>query len=237
MFEVSLVGGNGKEWELTGSDLNSAVVAPVGALQALVGQAVYSDIEVPGRSGVIPGGARFAAISQEIEFYLNNMRGELSMQDVYNDFRRAWPAELRVETDHPLGEMVLPVEARAMPGTSVDPSKVDAIRLPVTVFNKDGLFHTLPQYGTNTVTVTNMGVEMVYPLITYSGAGGQVVTPSGARFTLPAAASSTVVDLHPRKLRLPGAFPEGIPPGESGTWSLPAGATLSWYLWIADPWA
>ena len=33
-----------------------------------------------------------------------------------------------------------------------------------------------------------------------------------------------------------GAFPEGVEPGETGTWSLPAGAQLVWELLVANPW-
>lgn len=237
MFEVSLTAANGDVWVLTDSDVESAVTAPAGALRELVGRASYADVSVPGRSGVIPGRARFEPISQEVEFYLSNQGDTVAMEEVYASFRRAWPAVITVDTGHPLGSLMLPVENRGMPGTVVDPSKVDAVTVPVTVFNKDGLFRSMVQHGANSVTVTNAGVELVYPKIVYSGAGGEVVTPSGARFTLPDDSSETVIDLDPRNLRLPGAFPEGVIPGDTGVWSLPAGATLQWQLWIADPWA
>lgn len=237
MFEVSLTSLRGDKWLLTGSDLSSPVVSPAGALRELFGRPTHADVLVPGRHGAIPGRAQYPPIMQDIEFYLNDMRGTVDLVDVYNRFRRGWPAVFEVVTDHPLGKLFLPVESRGIPGTAVDPSKVDSIVLPVTVFNKDGLFRTVVQSGEGAVTVTNLGVETVYPRVSYSGAGGEVVSPSGAVFTLPASDDDVVVDLDPRRLRLPGVFPEGVPPGESGQWLLPAGASLLWHLWVADPWA
>lgn len=241
MLKVTLESANGQSYLLTGTDAESPVLAPEDALRELRGVSQRTDLAVPGRAGVLPGMTRYGSIQTEIEFYLRAEDGE-QMEQVYKLFRQGWsktsPSQIVVEADRPGGPYTLDVVLdRDLPGVSVDARRRTQVNLPVSVFNRDGLFRSTLQSGTGTVTVTNGGDTVVYPKIRYSGSGGVVTGPSGASFTLPGASTLTTVDLDARALRLDGAFSEGVMPGATGTWQLPAGATLQWHTLVADPWA
>lgn len=241
MLEVTLRGVTGTEWLLTGSEQSSAVLAPEEALVSLVGQASWSDVSIPGRAGVIPGRMTFGAIEAEVPFYLHADNGE-EMEKLYRDFRRAWspaqPTQIEVLADHPLGALTFDAFLRSpIRGTPVDMRRRTSATVPVSVFVPSGLARSRALTSTGVVTVTNVGDVAVYPKIVYSGEGGEVTGPSGATFMLPPAAHSETVDLDPAKLRVAGAFPEGVPPGQTGQWRLPEGAKAVWEVLVADPWA
>ena len=103
-----------------------------------------------------------------------------------------------------------------------------------------------------TVTVTNWGDLTVWPQIRWGGAAGTVYLPSGARFPLPKASGERVVslsmaqagfitlkdgtpDFELRK-QMSGAYPEGVPAGQTRTYRLPTGAALEWQIGVLDPW-
>lgn len=242
MLEATLLGVNGKEYLLTGSPRTSPVLSPEGTLEGLVGRSTRTDLSFPGRPGVLPGQRRFGAIEAELSFHLHDMDGNLDMAEVYKDFRRAWslddPAQLTINADHPLGNFVIDLWlSQSIPGVPVDMRKRSSTVMRVSAFDPVGLFRSSPMAGTGTVIVTNMGDGIIYPKLTYSGVGGEVISPSGARFFLPPVGDLTVIDMDPQFLRLDGAFPEGVPPKRSGTWVLPAGVTASWEILVADPWA
>lgn len=241
MLSVKLHTVKGQVFLLSGTQSQSPVLAPEGVLVGLVGVSARSDMAVPGRSGVVPGRRRFSPIQQEVEFFLHADDGE-EMERVYRDFRQGWslstPCRFEVQADDYSGPFFLDVVLdRPLPGVSVDARARTSVMLPVPVFAPLGLWRSASLSGENAVTVTNSGDEVIYPKIVYSGAGGEVVAPSGARFDLPSATDRTVIDLDPRALRLDGVFPEGVEPGQSGQWKLPAGARLEWSVLLADPWA
>lgn len=247
MLEVELYGVNGKQWLLTGTESTSSVLSPMEALTTLAGTASRSDMALPGRSGVIPGQLRFGALETQLEFYLHADTGE-DMEQVYKDFRQAWPlwsprwkvlpATVRVNADHPMGAFMFDLWlSQPIPGVPVDMRRRTSATVVVDVLNPTGLARSTPMSGTGIVTIRNVGDTRVHPKLTYSGDGGEVISPSGARFTLPPVTEQTTVDLDPQKLRLDGAFPEGVEPGEVGTWSLPDEVTATWEIRVADPWA
>lgn len=241
MLSIKLHTTKGKTYLLSGTQSQSPVLAPEGALAGLVGVIARSDMSVPGRSGVVPGRRRFSAIQQEVEFFLHADDGE-SMERVYQEFRLGWsmdtPCQFEVDPGNAVGPFFLDaILDRPLPGVSVDARARTSVTLSVDVFAPVGLWRSAPLSGTGNVTLTNNGDEVIYPTIAYSGAGGQVTAPSGARFTLPRVKKRVVVDLDPQSLRLDGAFPEGIEPGATGVWKLPAGAVLQWSELVADPWA
>lgn len=241
MLKVELRSANGKTYLLTGVQSQSPVLAPEEQLVGLVGQVQRTDVAVPGRPGVLPGRPRFGAIQAEVSFFLHADSG-VEMEQVYKTFRQGWsmtaPSHFAVWADRPGGPWLLPVVLdKPLPGVGVDARARTSLTVPVSVFNKTGLFESELKTGTNTVTVTNSGHVDVYPKIRYSGAGGVVTSVSGARFTIPAVQAETVVDLDPMRCKLDGAFTEGVPPGANGTWLLPSGAALEWRLLVADPWA
>lgn len=247
MLEVTLSGVNGRQWLLTGSESTSEVLAPMEALAGLVGTSSRSDLSVPGRSGVLPGRPRYGAIETQVEFYLHANDGE-EMERVYREFRQAWnlwdvpvtppPTRVKINADHPLGPFWLDLWlSQPLAGVPVDMRRRTSATVVVDVLNPTGLARSNPITETGTVEVINSGDSVIYPRIEYSGSGGEVISPSGAAFRLPAVDDFMVVDLDPRRLRLDGAFPEGVEPKQSGTWTVPEGATLSWEVLVADPWA
>lgn len=243
MLNVVLTTPLGDEWRLTGTPQNSEVLSPYESLVELKANVSRSDMPVPGGAGVLPGQRRFGAIQTELGFLLCAPDGE-DLEDVHRRFRRGWssatrerPCVIQIESDHPLSPLVFElVVDGVLPGSSVDMRRRSSESMSVPVVCFEGLAQSGVTTGTGVVTVTNKGDVPVCPKIRYSGAGGPVVGPSGARFTLPASSSETVVDLDPMVLRLEGAFSESVPPGESGTWTLPKGARLEWRMGVADPW-
>lgn len=249
MLEVTLTTTNGKTHLLTGTETESAVLAPEAAWETLVAQATRSDQIVPSRAGALAGRTRWGVIEQDIQFYLHADTGE-EMEQVYKDFRqgfKVWapnriprpkPAVLEMKTDHPNAPLYLDVWlARPLPGTPVDMRTRTDTTITATLFNPDGLFRSKPITGTGTVTVDNTGDEIVYPRLEGTAGGGVVTVPSGARFEWPTTGKPMAVDLDPRALRLAGAFPEGVPPGSTGTYRVPTGVTVRYATMHADPWA
>lgn len=247
MLDVRLTTVTGKTYRLTGTDTTSQVLAPEEAFTALVATSNRSDMAVPGRSGTIPGVGRYAPIQVDIPFYIHADNGD-EMEAIYKEFRQGWnvwkpggrakPCTLAVHADHPEGEFYLDLYAdQPLPGVPVDMRRRTSTTITVKGFAPLGLFHSKVHTATGAFTITNTGDEFIYPKLRYSGAGGQVTSPSGATYTLPAAATSTLIDTDPQELRLDGAFPEGVAPGKSGTWRLPTGVTAEWSVLVADPWA
>lgn len=249
MLEVTLTTVTGKRFLLTGAETESAVLAPEAAFETLVAEGSRSDQVVPSRAGALAGRTRWGVIEREIEFYLHADTGE-EMEQVYRDFRQGFkiwdpfrvpppkPAVLELVTDHPHGTLYLDVWlSRPLPGVSVDMRKRTSTTITAALFNQKGLFRTAPIKATGVVKVHNPGDEIIYPRLEGPGTGGQVIVPSGATFPWPSTGSPVAADLDPQALRLPGAFPEGVPPGRSGTYSVPPGVTVSYSALYADPWA
>lgn len=249
MLEVTLHTATGKKHLLTGTETESSVLAPEEAFATLVAEAVRSDQAVPSRSGVLAGHTRFGAIEREIDFYLHADTGE-EMEQVYREFRQGlnlWDlkrvprpkaAVLELVTDHPAGPLYLDVWlSRPLAGTTVDMRTRTSTTITAALFNRSGLFRTAPTKGTGSVRVHNLGDEIIYPRLEGTASGGTVTVPSGARFDWPDTGRPVSISLDPQELRLPGAFPEGVPPGGTGTYRVPAGVTVSYSTLYADPWA
>lgn len=248
MLKVTLTTAIGKQYLLTGAPVESPVLAPEAALVELISAASRSDQVVPSRAGVLAGRTRWGAIDQSIDFYLHADSGE-GLDALDAEFRRGlhvWapdrvvrpkPATLKIETNNPNSPMYLEVWlSRPLPGAVVDPSKRTAETITATLFNPNGLFRAETQKGTGTVRVVNPGDEIVYPRLEGIGSGGVVKGPSGATWPWPNTGKPVAVNLDSQALRLAGAFPEGVPPGGTGTYTLPAGVTLSYAPMFASPW-
>lgn len=234
-MRVELLSARQDVWDLTGHVSTSPVLLPEGALESLVGVASSSFTFLPG-----------AAVSADVPFFLHDMRGERDLVDVVHSFWAGWnvfrpwhptvPCRFSVKDAHPLGDCHLDLWLeRPLPGWQVVPHRRDSLTVNASVVAPHGLFRTSTVTGSGSVEVENSGDAMVFPRIRYRGAGGAVVGPSGASFALPTSNDERVVDLSPRRLRLDGALPEGVPVGGSGTWRLPEGASLEWELHVASP--
>lgn len=244
MLEVMLTLATGQEYELTGHETTSQVLAPEEALRPLVGQAVRTDMAVPARSGVLAGRRRYGAIQAEIPFYLHAKNGE-EMEKLYKEFRQGWrlhddpdaiPCEISVNADRPGGRYTLEVFLDShIPGTSVDMATRTSASLPITVFSPTGLYRSPTKTGTGTVTIINDGDAEIYPRLRVPAAGGTITAPSGASYTLPTTAQTINTD--PQRLRTPGIMPESVAPGRSAIWRASSGVVVEWESLIADPWA
>ena len=237
-MRVDLTSAYGVSWHLTGGDYGESVRSPESSLSTLVGVSQRSDVPVPGRSGVVRGRQRFGPIQGTVDFYLRADDGE-GLERVHREFRRGWstavPSVLSVSDAGGRGTAYLDLFLDgSVPGVAVDPSRRTAALLTVPVIAPAGLWR-IPMSGRGTVSITNMGDEAIYPVFYCGDAGGVVTTPSGARFTLPPGGG--VVDADPRRLKLPGVFPEGVERGNTRTWVVPDGVTVSWNVLVADPWA
>lgn len=249
MREVTLTTVTGKKYLLTGDESESEVLAPYGEFEPITGQASRSDQVVPSRAGVVPGRTRYGALEFDVEFYLHAPSGE-EMERVYREFRqgfKVWapdraqrpkPATLELKTFHPASPLYLDVWlSKPLPGAPVRPKARTSLTITASLFNPDGLFRTEPTKGTGAVKVANPGDGFIFPRLEGTGGGGVVKGPSGATWPWPSTGTPVAVDLDPRALRLAGALPEGIPPGGTGTYTVPAGVTVSYSVLYADPWA
>lgn len=119
-------------------------------------------------------------------------------------------------------------------------------RIAVNVIGRGGCW--LEEYsGTGSVTVTNYGDVPVWPVIVWDGAGGAVVLPSGAIFTLPAVTGQHVLPLRRSNsgrvwhdgaktdVRV-DAVAESVPPGDSRSFIVPPGTSLTWSVGVLNPW-
>lgn len=238
MLKVGITTAIGVSYDLTGTQATSPVLAPEDALVELRAVPSRSDVAVPGRPGVLMGRRNYGPIAQDFTFFLHADDGE-QMERVYREFRQGWsptvPVVWAITADHPLGTFYLDTVLGAeLPGVGVDMRRRTSATVTVPVFSRVGLFRSAVHRGRGIVTIRNSGDATVYPRIHHNGSG-EVVCPSGARFTLPAAAG--VVDMDPERLKLAGAFPEGVPPGMTGVWRVPDGASLDWEYRVANPWA
>lgn len=245
-MRVELMSARHDVWDLTGHVSTSPVLLPEGGLESLVGAVSRSTEGLPGGVGSSLGAPRFGAVTSDVPFFLHDMRGERDLVDVVHSFWRGWnafrpwpqptPCRLSVRGAHPLGDCHLNLWLdRPLPGWQVVPTRRDSLTVSAGVVAPAGLFHVDTVRGSGSVTVENSGDAIVFPRIRWSGAGGSVTGPSGASFSLPSSQNERVVDLSPRRLRLDGALPEGVPVGGSGTWRLPDGASLEWELQVASP--
>ncbi|WP_172768814.1 hypothetical protein [Corynebacterium glutamicum] len=233
---------HGDSWDLLGSPLTSQVMAPLGALQTLVGNVVRNDVARPGGVGVIPGQTKFGALQTTVDFFLQSD----DMADTDMKFRKAFslweesaaPVVIEVDAGHAMGKFYWDLWlAQPLPVWSVRPDRVDSETITAQLFNPMGLARSDPMTGEGIVTVTNPGDVTVYPSFVYSGSGGVVETPSGAVFTLPDVEEFTVIKTDSMNLKIDGVFPEGVPPKGVGQWVLPPGVKAVWDIRVINPWS
>lgn len=152
----------------------------------------------------------------------------------------------------PAGVMTLWVRlGEGMAAPTQDPSWSEVVldvRIPLVA--DDGVWWTMPQQGTGTVTITNDGDVPVAPIITWTGAGGVVQVPSGAMFRLPAVSTQHTLVLQkiPKITANNAPVEKGVaqvlrsipielvPPGTTRTFHVPPGATIQWKKGVLDPW-
>lgn len=254
-YELQWVDHTGVQWDITSIGWSAGIRA--GGIEGLVGQATDVSVTTPGWAGqVVP--------SQQIEPLAGSLRfavradGHRSADDVAAELRQSFhhlAPGLLVLRVQGVGTFSTSLRLRGfIPPPTRDPSEEEIILgIDVPVVGDDGCWWADALTGTETVTVTNGGDVPVRAQIMWQGPGGEVILPSGARFTLPptiehrtlllSAAESMAVltttgDLdHTLWKQLRGkALPEGVPPRKTRTFTLPTGATLQWQEGVLNPW-
>lgn len=119
-------------------------------------------------------------------------------------------------------------------------------RIEVSMISDAGVWESVVS-GFGTVEVTNWGEVPIWPTVVWSGAGGDVVLPSGVGFRLPQVSAEHRLSLDRRASgkavnSLTGAkvntdaVGEMVPVGQSRSYTLPSGVKLEWRVGVFDPW-
>lgn len=145
---------------------------------------------------------------------------------------------------------VLPVRlANSLPSPARVPTT--GSRIEVNLIRDEGAWLITESADGPTVTITNTGAAPIGPRITWTGAGGAVMLPSGATFALPAVTSPRTMYLDRRRAgqvyaagevldreatHEAAAVGEMVPVGQTRVFRVPAGARIQWDQEVLDPW-
>lgn len=155
-----------------------------------------------------------------------------------------------------LGTLYTPVRLNgAIEAPEQDPHVVDYIfEMVIPVISDSGLWYSDMIVNKTSVDVVNWGEFDIFPDITWRGKGGTVTLPSGATFTLPDAPlnKKRTMSLNASKSlvvrdengdidegiwkKVWGVIPEGVAPGNKGTYKIPSTASISYSVGVCDPW-
>lgn len=138
----------------------------------------------------------------------------------------------------------------APPSTNLGVSRV-VQDVTVDLVCDDGFWSSRTFTSSGHTEITNAGDLPLWPSVVWSGAGASVTVPSGVSFTLPTPPSgSRVMLLDPHESMavldgevldrdlwpVPGAVAEGVPDGETRTFSTTGESSLMWQEKVFDPW-
>lgn len=245
-YQLELITPRGEKINLINDGDPGPIAVEAGTIEGLTGVFEDSPVETVGASG------------QSVDFRdrkIKPITGVLGVvvqdPEYWHSFRKAfsvWEYSMLI-LSLPNARYRLPVRLEssfAFPASI--PKRGDRVTVPV-ISDEPGAW-LLSVDGQDTVTVTNYGDIPVWPKIVWEGAGGQVVLPSGAHFTLP-----EVDELHELSLsrqnsgfvrdksgavdraltKQVGAVGECVPRGKERTYQLPDGVRLLWDVGLLDP--
>lgn len=239
-YSLRYVSPTGVEYEfLDGSDGEPFV--EVDTLSGFVG--VFED--TPVQSVGVPG-----AVVNFQDRVVQQMPGSFTLvvfsrgqwEQARRDFSAREYGTLILDND---GLFELPVRlAESLPS----PGHVPEVgsRIEVSMVADAGVWESVVS-GSGTVEVTNWGEVPVWPTVVWSGAGGDVVLPSGVGFRLPQVSAEHRLSLDRRASgkavnSLTGAkvntdaVGEMVPVGQSRSYTVPSGVKLEWRVGVFDPW-
>lgn len=239
-YSLRYVSPTGVEYEfLDGSDGEPFV--EVDTLSGFVG--VFED--TPVQSVGVPG-----AVVNFQDRVVQQMPGSFTLvvfsrgqwEQARRDFSAREYGTLILDND---GLFELPVRlAESLPS----PGHVPEVgsRIEVSMVADAGVWESVVS-GFGTVEVTNWGEVPVWPTVVWSGAGGDVVLPSGVGFRLPQVSAEHRLSLDRRASgkavnSLTGAkvntdaVGEMVPVGQSRSYTVPSGVKLEWRVGVFDPW-
>lgn len=129
---------------------------------------------------------------------------------------------------------------------------VNDVKIPLAA--DSGIYLGPLQTGTGRVSVTNDGDVPLTVELSWTGAGGFVLLPSGGGFELPPVTDTRIMRLNSKEgcvvtdalgvidrplweqLRRK-AMPEAVPVGVTRSFSVPTGVTVQWRKGVLDPWS
>lgn len=252
-WRVKYISPDGTKWDLTSDRWVAGLKA--GGIKGLVGSLDAQVITPIGGVGQRVVGFRPAPRSGSLTVLLRPSE-PYSLPDVWVDFRSGFVAGqygwLVVKT--PTGDWHLRVRPGGeLPEPEYDDADASAMTVDIPLISDEGVWWSEEQEASRVVYLVNPGSVPIYPVITWSGAGGEVTLPSGARFTLPRSEVARGLFLDPSESLVvmdtrqvvdhelwaalrKTALPEGVPPGETRRYALPDGANCLWRVGVLDPW-
>lgn len=251
-YAVGLVDWTGRAWDFS-EDWAAGIKS--GGVDDLVGAMVDTTASPLGLPGQMVLSQRGDVVTGSVTFHCRAHGGRDAGQ-VAADLRQAFsPLVGRrslMTVDSPGGPVSAWVRRNGRVAAPVeDPSWGEVVldvQVPLVADSGVWLHRTVA--GSGSVTVTNWGDVPLWVSVRWSGAGGPVVLPSGATFTLPPVVSPRV--LHLRKSpsvvddagvrddalwrQLRAVLPEMVPVDQVREFSVPAGAELMYQVGVIDPW-
>lgn len=245
----------GEKWNITNHGWIAGIRA--GGVEGLVGTPEELTETSPAWPGQIVTSRQIPAMVGTLRFAVRGSDRE-SADEIWARLRRSFhhktPGQLAVETASSETWTANIRRSGMIPPPQVDPQSQEVILgADVPVIADEGCWWSRFESRTGTVPVSNSGDVDIWVQITWQGAGGTVVLPSGAQFVLPPTAgvrtvllsqaeSMAVVDAAGnlddalwRELR-GVALAEMVPAGEVRTWTVPEGARVQWRTGVMDPW-
>lgn len=252
---MSMSDHRGKWWDFTGK---WAAGIKSGGVTGLVGSVTDSTASPIGMPGQVVTGQVVDVMRGSLTFHCR-ADGSRDAGRVQADLRSAFSAlksrQNEITLDSPVGEVHALVRLDGKHNAVVeDPSWDDdvVLNVEIPVVGDKGVWWADVPDGADIVTVTNWGDVFLWVEIVWSGPGGVVTLPSEATFILPPTAETRILSLSRAKSlavkdiegnldqvlhrQLRGVPPEGVPAGESRTFTVPAGALVRYKVGVLDPW-
>ena len=252
-YEISYISPGGREWKFTDSEWaagikHDGISGLVGDVTDIVHTPVGSEVQFVESQNPLP---MEGSLTLHIQAHGGKSAAEV-WADFRKDFSRSKQGTLSITS--PAGV----VSCRVRLSTTLSPPKKDPdfdevvlnVEVPL-VADRTGWWFAPVVRPAGVVQVANSGDLMLYPSITWTSAGA-VAMPSGATFQLPTVAASRTVQLvhggvgkvtdangvldKPLRLTLSKFPSEGVPAGETRSYTIPTGATLTYQIGVLDPW-
>lgn len=260
-WRLTYIDPTGDEWPLLAENHRGVFITEAG-LAGLRGKRTETTLQLVGRDGqrLQPGG-RLQGMTPELQLTVTHTDTHTT-GEVWAAWHQAWPdgapgeLVLETETEEGIEKLHLPVRLPQDADLSVwdyQPDDRDVLSVAWPMVSDVGAWGHDYESSSTTTVIDNWGNALISPEVEWSGAGGTVVAPSGATFTLPAVTAlrrmlldtaenylvldgqgNVDVDLW-HKLR-GGVFATPVPPGRKATWKIPVGATLRWRVGVMNPW-
>ncbi|WP_306592881.1 hypothetical protein [Corynebacterium striatum] len=252
-YEIRYVSPDGCAWELTGREWVAGIKS--GGIDGLVGDGDDVVVTRVGDVGQTLDYFQPKPMTGSLMLYLRGGEGK-TVGEVWGELRQGFSRTrhgvLSVETQSQVLRALVRLSG-PIPAPKDDPSSESVmkdVQIPL-VADTCGWWTDL-QYASNDVTVTNWGDLTVWPQIAWDGPGGEVILPSGAKFTLPAVSGKRTLSLdhgqaglitdehgavdYALRKSMRGVLPEGVPAGETRQYKVPSGARLEWRIGVLSPW-